>query len=69
MMDKAVDRLNKKFTDYIVDTGSFLPPTLTVSREDYAELLLTNEIDFIPDDYGHLTSPTYHGAKIELERK
>ena len=68
-MNKAVDRLNKKFTDYIIETGNVLPPTLTVSRKDYAELLLTHEIDFIPDGYGYLTIPTYHGAKIELESK
>lgn len=68
-MDKAVDRLNKKLTDYIVETGIALPPILTVSREDYAELLLTHEIDFIPDGYGYLTIPTYRGAKIELECK
>ena len=68
-MDKAIDRLNKQFTDYIIETGAMYPLSLKISRADYAELVLMGYFDFIPNDDCTSYIPTYNRANIELESK
>ena len=63
---EAAKRINEQFTACIIETGAHIPHQLTISRKDYAELSLLSYFDFIPDDAGLLTIPTYHGARIVL---
>jgi len=61
----AVDRLKAEYKQAVINSTSFCPVDIPITKGDFAELNLMSYFDFIPNDKGAI-HPYYLGNPLKL---